>query len=140
MNTELIAYCGLYCGACDWHMSFPKAGTEEIAPDALKRGTCPGCRDKANICGFCGIKKCAVEKGLEFCGKCREYPCAAILAFANDGKPHHADIPKNLSEIERLGGRDWAKTQQRRWSCRCGTKFSWYDKKCPACNGEVAGY
>ena len=139
MTKDLIAFCGLYCGACDWHVSFPKAAPGDTNSERLKNGTCPGCREEGNICGFCEMKKCATRKGIDLCGKCAEYPCGTIESFMTDGKPHHADIRNNLAEIREFGENEWAARQQRRWTCQCGIKFSWYDKNC-RCGREVKGY
>lgn len=52
-DIQLIAACGLYCGAC-WKYLQDK---------------CPGCRlnEKAS---WCGIRKCAQEKGFSSCADC----------------------------------------------------------------------
>jgi len=52
-DQELIAYCGLYCGACRKYLN----------------GKCSGCRlnDKAT---WCKIRKCNMEKGFHTCADC----------------------------------------------------------------------
>ena len=55
-NTQLISYCGLYCGSC---------------PKYLK-GKCTGCEgyEKAT---WCKIRTCCREKGIKSCADCDEY-------------------------------------------------------------------
>ena len=52
-NSQQIAACGLYCGACKKFL----------------KGKCPGCKenDKAS---WCKIRKCCQEKGFHTCAEC----------------------------------------------------------------------
>jgi hypothetical protein len=56
-DTNLVAYCGLYCGACRSHL----------------RGTCPGCRknDKAT---WCGVRTCCLNASYASCADCATFP------------------------------------------------------------------
>jgi Protein of unknown function (DUF3795) len=56
MKEPVIAYCGLYCGACR----------------SYQKGKCPGCAKnvKAN---WCKIKKCCEEQSLKSCADCIEF-------------------------------------------------------------------
>lgn len=62
-NTELIAACGLYCGACRKYL----------------KGKCPGCRTSAATASpplrhkapqWCSIRKCCQKRGLSTCADC----------------------------------------------------------------------
>jgi len=57
VNQELIAYCGLYCGACGKYQS----------------GKCPGCRlnEKAT---WCKIRVCCTDNGYHTCAECTKNP------------------------------------------------------------------
>ncbi len=52
-NAELIAGCGLYCGACRKHLS----------------GKCPGCRENESA-SWCKIRKCVYGQGFRTCAEC----------------------------------------------------------------------
>lgn len=52
-DKELIAYCGLYCGACGKYLN----------------GKCPGCRGNEKA-SWCKIRKCNREKGYHTCADC----------------------------------------------------------------------
>lgn len=62
MDERLIGKCGFYCGAC---------------PTFLK-GSCKGCVFEHEK-GDCFSRDCVIEKGLNFCGECKEFPCDTIL-------------------------------------------------------------
>jgi hypothetical protein len=49
----LVAYCGLYCGACG----------------AYRRGRCPGCHDNHKAT-WCKVRTCCMENGHSSCAEC----------------------------------------------------------------------
>ena len=55
-NPELVAYCGLYCGACR----------------SCKSGKCPGCHENKKAT-WCQIRSCCIEHGWKSCAECAEY-------------------------------------------------------------------
>jgi hypothetical protein len=56
-NPELVAYCGLYCGACK----------------AYRSGRCPGCR-KNEKAGWCKVRACCISTGRSTCADCTTHP------------------------------------------------------------------
>lgn len=56
-NAELVAYCGLYCGACGAH----------------RRGRCPGCHENQRA-GWCKVRTCCRENGYSSCAECKTTP------------------------------------------------------------------
>lgn len=56
-KSELVAACGLYCGACRSYL----------------RDRCPGCR-KNTKATWCKIRLCCQERRIESCAECSEYP------------------------------------------------------------------
>jgi hypothetical protein len=42
--------------------------------------TCPGCRDGETQCTLenCFIRKCTLEKNINFCAECDEFPCNKV--------------------------------------------------------------
>lgn len=55
-DPELVAYCGLYCGAC---------------PRYLK-DRCPGCHENHKAT-WCKIRSCCIEHGYASCADCEEF-------------------------------------------------------------------
>ena len=55
-NPQIVAYCGLYCGACRSYL----------------RDKCPGCHNNMKA-GWCKIKVCCEESQYQTCADCKEY-------------------------------------------------------------------
>lgn len=55
-DPNLVAYCGLYCGACKRYL----------------KGNCPGCHqnDRAK---WCQIRTCCVENSFATCADCKDF-------------------------------------------------------------------
>lgn len=56
-DKSLIAFCGLYCGACQRYMS----------------GKCPGCRENTKA-SWCGVRTCCQEHHYASCADCNDFP------------------------------------------------------------------
>jgi hypothetical protein len=52
-DKNLIAYCGLYCGACRSYL----------------KGSCPGCRENVKAT-WCKIRQCCSEQNFASCADC----------------------------------------------------------------------
>jgi hypothetical protein len=148
-DYRLLGVCGLYCGACyHYRASFPES--KHLLEEARQQGreligfTCKGCRSDALYihpgCSQCKIRACAENKEIPHCGLCAEYPCKQFKAFQNDGRKHHLDIMLQLKAIKMKGPEHWLDEQTQRWTCRCGKKFSWYEKACRHCGAMLDSY
>ena len=115
-----IAYCGLDCSGCDvyrataWNDDGLRADYArqvfdkfriEVKPASVN---CYGCRDerpKSGYCAWCEVRGCAIERGLENCAHCDEYPCGKLdkvhAAMINVGKAENgvAWARRNLDRI-----------------------------------------
>jgi hypothetical protein len=65
-NEKLIAYCGLYCGACKKYL----------------KGKCPGC-EKYVKAKWCKIRSCCVENKYLSCANCKIMPTNECKKFNN---------------------------------------------------------
>ena len=148
-NLTLLGVCGLYCGACNhYRAAFPEG--QPLLEAAVRQGrqpegfTCQGCRSEKLYmqpgCAQCQIRACAEEKDIIHCGLCAEFPCDQIKAFQNDGRVHHLDVLANLEELTVKGADQWLAEQTQRWTCACGTRFSWYEEFCPTCGAPLNSY
>jgi hypothetical protein len=154
-RSELLAACGLYCGACYHHRaSFPESA--HLLEEAARQGrelegfTCQGCRSgrihgiRALYihpgCAQCEIRACADGRGVLHCGLCPEFPCARLEDFRLDGHIHHLDVLDNLAALKEKDPDRWLEEQERRWTCECGKKFSWYETVCRNCGAPLASY
>ena len=66
-NRELVAYCGLYCGACRSYL----------------KGRCQGCHknDKAS---WCKVRSCCREHSFSSCADCKEHVDPASCKHFNN--------------------------------------------------------
>ena len=55
-NPKLIAYCGLYCGACKGYL----------------KGKCPGCPENEKA-SWCKIRACCLKNQYSSCADCSEF-------------------------------------------------------------------
>lgn len=91
-NPELVAYCGLYCGACKRFL----------------KGKCPGCHDNVKA-SWCGIRKCCIELGYMSCADCTDFAdpsdCKKFDNFISKifGLLFRSDRRACISQIKDLG-------------------------------------
>ena len=106
---DLIAYCGLDCETCDAYLATVRddqALREKTAKlwSALNNApilpphiNCEGCRAdgiKTVYCdGLCGIRQCAIKKGVATCGGCPELETCRTVGVILANNP---DALKNL--------------------------------------------
>ena len=55
-DKNLVAYCGLYCGACG----------------AFLKDKCKGCHENAKAT-WCQIRKCCMDKQYSSCAECKDF-------------------------------------------------------------------
>jgi len=91
-RPELVARCGLYCGACRSYL----------------KGKCPGCA--ANIkAGWCKVRSCCLGKGLATCAGCAEFAdprdCRKFDNFMARlfGLVFRSDRAACIAQVRRLG-------------------------------------
>lgn len=83
IDKNMIAFCGTYCGVCEWK---DKIG-------------CKGCKANKGIMfwGECDKAKCCMEKGHKHCGECLEMPCQKLRELFCD--PEHGDRGARLHNL-----------------------------------------
>lgn len=138
---KLAAVCGLFCPACHLYI-----GTIED-PERLKKLAksfqipaeefeCNGCRsEKRSI--FCRtyykISECAIEKDVNFCIECTEYPCMEFKE-SQDQMPHRIELRECQKRIGEVGYEKWYEEMVEHYSCpKCHTINSAYDISCRKC-------
>lgn len=133
-DLKLVTYCGLYCGLCSQKNRIPQKAKDlhnimKLEGYEYWGGELPGfkefwkflrgliklqnryaCRDGKCGAPFCGIRKCAIKKGIDICVFCKEYPCKKIGAIAK-GYPTLLADGQRLKEI---GIDKWLKEQKDR--------------------------
>lgn len=85
---KITTYCGLECGNCEFKET---------------KG-CGGCIATCGnpFHGKCELAECAVSRGVEFCGRCPDFPCELLNSYSCD--PVHGDKPAGarIENIRRL--------------------------------------
>jgi hypothetical protein len=90
----MIACCGIECSTCEAFLAtsrnddrrraevaekWSKQSGASIRPEQIQ---CTGCRsDGVKFCcceSMCEIRKCAVEKSLDTCAPCGDFPCGKL--------------------------------------------------------------
>ena len=109
MKNSLIAACGLDCAQCEAYkltQANDLAGLEALvtkwkvdfnAPNmTVKDVTCDGCTATSGriggYCAMCGIRACAVERGLDTCAECTDYGCEKLTAFWQNAPQAKANL------------------------------------------------
>ncbi len=143
-EKRLAAVCGLFCPACHVFIATQEDPRRLAAlAKRLKRSVneleCNGCRSDKR-CFFCKtlctMAACASGKGVDFCGSCPEYPCAALKEF-HSLAPHRIELWKSQERIRTAGYETWFTEMVEHYSCKnCGTLNSAYDLKCRKCGND----
>ena len=97
LTRRLAAVCGRYCAACD----------------ACQEGSCCGCAYQLGRTrrGECPVFECCiVERGLEHCGLCLDFPCQVFVSHAPPLEV--ARLYKALRRRADIGTPAWLDEQQ----------------------------
>ncbi|MFX1258907.1 MAG: DUF3795 domain-containing protein [Promethearchaeota archaeon] len=90
MSTKKLAYCGDCCTYCPRFIATLSGSRKKLKDvaflmkkvgwhynlDEPEKNKCEGCQDIEN-CEY-GIKECCMERKIENCGKCIDYPCSKV--------------------------------------------------------------
>lgn len=96
MSEQILAYCGLLCNECPIYIATinndQKAKAEwaekcsndkcKFEPEDMN---CLGCFKvdvaKSKMCSGCEVRACGVQKDIENCAGCDQYPCALVEKY-----------------------------------------------------------
>ena len=111
---KLIGFCGIDCEKCDAYIATKnndnalRERTARLwaqlnnAPTLPEHINCEGCRIegiKTVFCdSLCAIRKCALEKGIETCGKCIHMDeCTTLAALINNNPQAKENLRKGVT-------------------------------------------
>ncbi len=144
-HVSYDTYCGLYCGACEIMKAYQTKDYDSVRekwPVDSEQIVCHGCKSDTVFinCQQCEIRKCAMDKKVDVCADCGDFPCDIYSKgkdFIKD-YPHLQIIPKNLKDIKAKGVKQWLEEQKAKWSCpECGVNFTWYQQNCGNCGQHL---
>lgn len=156
-NKDLMAPCGLHCGACGVYIATRDGNEKFKAVMGNLYGTkaeeteCRGCMQPEpatklyGYCTMCAIRNCVRAKGYSSCHPCGEWPCKRIENFglATGVRVMKRAIPLWRAKVAELGDDqgsvEWAREELQRYHCPvCGKPLFRGAKRCRACKEPVA--
>lgn len=93
MSEKITAYCGLICTDCQAFIATQANDSETLRTLALKWYgkeadaiwcICDGCTvegRKAQFCMECGVRSCAIDRGVINCAYCPDYGCDTLASL-----------------------------------------------------------
>jgi len=134
--VKLVAYCGLYCGACDIYQkrisqsgndlkkvldAFDFSSISEQVPgledyDVFYKvlntlitffGQCPSCQ-KGGGSPQCPIRNCCREKEYATCAECTSFPCEKVKYIVD----YYPPVKDNIIQIRKIGLEEWSQKEQ----------------------------
>ncbi len=122
-----IAYCGIYCTACELHLKGNKDGKK-----------CKGCTHPS-MTSKCEVFNCAKEKKVANCGLCESFETCEKLRKHHEKPLYRQAARRTCAKVKTDGLEAAAAEQKTRWTCTaCGKLFPWNTKgTCPHCGKAV---
>jgi hypothetical protein len=156
-NKDLMAPCGLYCGACGIYIA-TRDGNEKFKTimgnlygTKAEETECFGCMQSDppkklyGFCKVCGIINCVKSKGYYSCHQCEVWPCSMVenFGFATGVRVMKRAIPiwkaKVAEHGDEEGSVEWAREECSRYHCSsCGKPVFRGAQRCRACNKAIA--
>ncbi|MFC1889640.1 DUF3795 domain-containing protein [Thermodesulfobacteriota bacterium] len=155
-NKDLMAPCGLYCGACGIYIATRDGNDKFKAILGNLYGTkpeeteCLGCMQSDppkklyGYCSKCAIRDCIKTKGLYSCHQCEEWPCDHIenFAVATGARVMKRAIPAWRTMVaghgDEEGSVEWARGECERYHCpSCDNPLFRGAQRCRACGRDM---
>ena len=156
-NKDLMAPCGLYCGACGVYIATRDKNEKFRQVMGNLYGTkpeetvCMGCmqpeppKEIYGYCKICTIRNCVRSKGFYSCHQCSDWPCDMIenFGFATGRRVMKNSIPAWREKVSLLGDEkgsvEWARSVCERYHCpSCGKPLFRGAQHCRHCKSPVA--
>ena len=80
---------------------------------------CEGCRGSisAHWSPDCKMVLCTRKRGLQYCFRCKDFPCTIVNKFSSDGISHHKRTIENSKRMKEIGIEVWIEEQKRKGQC-----------------------
>ena len=143
-NKALAAPCGLFCGVCGIYVATRDGNEkfkEKLAPVYGAKPedlVCDGCLSERvfGYCQSCPIKSCCLDKKIEGCHQCSDFPCKFIDNFPIPvGKKV---ILRSIPRWREVNTAQWMAEEEQRYICpHCGYPQFRGVKKCRQCKEAI---
>ncbi len=156
-NKNLLAPCGLYCGACGVYIATRDENEKFKSVMGNLYGTkpeeteCLGCmqpdppKRPYGFCEICKIRNCVKSKGFYSCHQCKEWPCNRIdnFGFTTGIRVMKRAIPLWRAKVAEhgdvKGSIEWARAECEHYDCpSCGKPLFRGAQECRVCKQPVA--
>ncbi|MHA1783767.1 MAG: DUF3795 domain-containing protein [Candidatus Helarchaeota archaeon] len=143
-DPKLIAPCGIYCGVCPYLIAYKNENDELKRKLAKNIGikaekiVCEGCRSDYPFffCRSCKIKMCVINKQIESCALCDEFPCKLVENYPY--KPFIKNVKWDVNCRKKIGKDAWIKKSIEMNTCpNCKTLNHRKARKCIKCGQEL---
>ena len=151
-ETDKSSYCSLYCGTCGVYQAtqnnddrllklmvriYQKA-FQSIQKITIRSIKCDGCLSErvSVLCQSCSIKACAVNRKIEGCHQCIEFPCGHIDNFPiSIGK---SEILRSVNYRNEFGTLKWIEDVESRFECpKCNHLLYRGCSRCKNCKTKM---
>ena len=131
-----VGYCGDYCRTCHWYtdaMRKPAAQLLDLVKshfevalwinekgssqetmkglEILSKGACTfNCKGGGGW-GGCPVRKCCIDKGVDFCFECPEFPCSQWDEKSKFSNVFNKAKKERLLKMKEIGVEEWIKKQ-----------------------------
>ena len=143
-KMELAAPCGMYCGVCGIYVANRdnniklKERLKGLFGVTVEQMSCQGCLSDNQFvyCRTCPIRACTIQRGLEGCHQCQDFPCQFIDAV---GIPIGRKVMlRSVPARRELGTERWMEEEEKRYHCpHCGYALFRGVSRCRNCQNPV---
>jgi len=118
---KMTSPCGVPCFHCSAHLAVANPEIRKKVSEALnipeEKATCKGCRSQEGRIELlkpqqqCEIYKCIIDKNLDFCNECENFPCERFQPYADQSHYPHNTKMYQLCMMKKLGIEKWAEEE-----------------------------
>jgi len=144
VESVQVCPCGIYPEICPIYIADKGghtklkevlAGVFNVTADAI---ACDGCLSETPFvhCQECTIRSCVIEKGVEGCNRCDDFPCTNVESMDDNTKKV---VLRAVPVWKELGTEKFIEEEMKHYQCpNCGNQLFMGAQKCRNCGNEVA--
>jgi hypothetical protein len=120
-SKKLTSPCGLPCFHCTAYLATTNPEIRKKVSEALnipeEKVSCEGCRPQEGKIKLlkpdvqCKIYQCVMDRKIEFCNECDDFPCERFQPYADKAHYPHNTKMYQLCMMKKLGFEKWAKEE-----------------------------
>ena len=110
MEKNCFAYCGYNCSKCPVYKETKDNNLKQLRKilynnnpnETVETLGCYGCKLNESInfmCVNCQIRQCAMEKNVENCGLCNNFPCGKLVFISKETMEYLKRIKEGKNNV-----------------------------------------